>query len=107
MRQTPLALSGAFLLASLPGSLLSGEANAQEKNESKRLNIIHIMTDDHAFQAISAYGHPLSQQAPTPNMDRLAREGIRFDRAYVENSLSTPSRACLMTGLYLVRNAAA
>ncbi len=104
MKQTPLALSGAFLLASLPGSLLSGEANAQEKNESKRLNIIHIMTDDHAFQAISAYGHPLSQQAPTPNMDRLAREGIRFDRAYVENSLSTPSRACLMTGLYSHQN---
>ena len=62
------------------------------------------MTDDHAFQAISAYGHPLSRQAPTPNMDRLAEEGIRFDRAYVENSLSTPSRACLMTGLYSHQN---
>ena len=66
----------------------------------KRPNIIHIMSDDHSYQAISAYGHPLSENAPTPNIDRLASEGIRFDRAYVENSLSTPSRACLMTGLY-------
>ena len=100
MRQTPLAFSGALLLASLPGTLSPEIAQAQDNNESKRLNIIHIMTDDHSYQAISAYGHPLSRQAPTPNLDRLANEGIRFDRAYVENSLSTPSRACLMTGLY-------
>ncbi|MBR1927481.1 MAG: sulfatase [Bacteroidales bacterium] len=104
MRQNPLALSGALLLASMPGTFLTEEASAQGKDEAKRLNIIHIMTDDHAFQAISAYGHPLSRQAPTPNMDRLAAEGIRFDRAYVENSLSTPSRACLMTGLYSHQN---
>lgn len=70
----------------------------------KRPNIIHIMSDDHSYQAISAYGHPLSEHAPTPNIDRLAAEGVRFDRAYVENSLSTPSRACLMTGLYSHQN---
>ena len=66
MRQNPLAISGALLLASLPGTITPEEALAQDKNEGKRLNIIHIMTDDHAFQAISAYGHPLSRQAPTP-----------------------------------------
>ena len=104
MRQNPLVISGAMLLATIPGAMVPEEAKAQDKNEGKRLNIIHIMTDDHAFQAISAYGHPLSRQAPTPNMDRLAEEGIRFDRAYVENSLSTPSRACLMTGLYSHQN---
>ena len=70
----------------------------------KRPNIIHIMSDDHSYQAISAYGHPLAAQAPTPNIDRIAAEGLRFDRAYVENSLSTPSRACLMTGLYSHQN---
>ena len=70
----------------------------------KRLNIVYIMCDDHSFQTISAYGHPLSKLAPTPNIDRLAAQGIRFDRAYVENSLSTPSRACLMTGLYSHQN---
>lgn len=73
-------------------------------SEQKPLNIIHIMSDDHSFQAISAYGHPLSQLAPTPNIDRLAREGMIFSHAYVENSLSTPSRACLMTGLYSHQN---
>ena len=69
-----------------------------------RPNIIHIMSDDHAYQAISAYGDQLSVQAPTPNLDRLASEGMMFRRAYVENSLSTPSRACLFTGLYSHQN---
>ncbi|MDR1861305.1 MAG: sulfatase-like hydrolase/transferase, partial [Bacteroidales bacterium] len=62
------------------------------------------MTDDHSFQTISAYGHALSKLAPTPNIDRLAREGVLFTHAFVENSLSTPSRACLMTGLYSHQN---
>jgi arylsulfatase A-like enzyme len=62
------------------------------------------MTDDHSYQTISAYGHPLSKLAPTPNIDRLANEGILFRKAFVENSLSTPSRACLMTGLYSHQN---
>ncbi len=67
-------------------------------------NIIHIMCDDHSFQTISAYGHPLSKLAPTPNIDRLANSGMVFRKAFVENSLSTPSRACLMTGLYSHQN---
>lgn len=67
-------------------------------------NIVYIMCDDHAYQCISAYGSALSKLAPTPNIDRLAERGMRFDRAFVENSLSTPSRACLMTGLYSHQN---
>ena len=82
----------------------SGCSQQQKQTKDDRMNIIYIMTDDHAFQAISAYDHPLSRLAPTPNIDRLAKAGIRFDRAYVENSLSTPSRACLMTGLYSHQN---
>ena len=78
---------------------------SSDKSENgKRMNIVYIMCDDHSFQTISAYGHALSKLAPTPNIDRLAAQGIRFDRAYVENSLSTPSRACLMTGLYSHQN---
>lgn len=73
---------------------------AQSKSENTRPNIIHIMTDDHSFQTISAYGHPISTLAPTPNLDRLADEGILFTRSYVENSISSPSRATLLTGLY-------
>lgn len=77
---------------------------AQETTNVKQYNIIHIMSDDHSFQTISAYGHPISKLAPTPNIDRLAEKGVIFNRAYVENSLSAPSRACLMTGLYSHQN---
>ena len=78
----------------LLGSCALNTASAQ------RWNIVYIMSDDHSYQAIIAYGHQLSKQAPTPNLDRLAERGMLFRRAYVENSLSTPSRACLMTGMY-------
>ncbi|MCI7357889.1 MAG: sulfatase-like hydrolase/transferase, partial [Parabacteroides sp.] len=84
-----------------PVLLLSACSGTKEKaTETKPLNIIHIMTDDHSFQTISAYGHALGKLAPTPNIDRLAARGVLFRQAFVENSLSTPSRACLMTGLY-------
>lgn len=53
------------------------------------------MSDDHAFQALSAYEDHLIQ---TPNIDRLASEGMRFDRAYVTNSICSPSRAVVLTG---------
>lgn len=82
---------------SLPVFLNPGAVNAQEK---KQPNIVCIFTDDHAFQAISAYGHPISQLAPTPNIDRLAAGGMLFTHAFVENSICTPSRATLLTGLY-------
>lgn len=74
---------------------------AKEKPENeKRPNIIWIMSDDHSYQAISAYGHPISKVAPTPNIDRIAESGVVFDCAFVENSISTPSRATLLTGMY-------
>jgi arylsulfatase A-like enzyme len=62
-----------------------------------RPNILFIMSDDHAYQAISAYG---SNRNQTPNIDRLAKEGMRFDRAFVTNSICGPSRAVIMTGKY-------
>ena len=74
------------------------------QNAGDRPNILYIMCDDHAMQAISAYGSPISKLAPTPNIDRLAERGMKFNEAFVENSLSTPSRACLMTGLYSHQN---
>ncbi len=63
-------------------------------------NIIYIMSDDHAYQAISAYGGSLKELASTPNIDRIAREGIRFDRCLVTNSISGPCRAVILTGKY-------
>ena len=84
-------------------SLVSPAMQAQHKAQ-QHPNIVYIMCDDHAFQCISAYGSAISKLAPTPNIDRLAQRGMRFDRAFVENSLSTPSRACLMTGMYSNQN---
>jgi arylsulfatase A-like enzyme len=66
----------------------------------QRPNIIYIMTDDHAYQAISAYGGPLKGLAPTPNIDRIARDGMRFNRCLVTNSISGPCRAVILTGKY-------
>jgi len=62
-------------------------------------NIVLIFSDDHAYQAISAYGDPRKLNA-TPNIDRLAKEGVRFDRCLVPNSICGPSRATVLTGKY-------
>ncbi len=94
----------------LPGTLCAattGGAFARSTRPQpapQRPNIIYIMSDDHAVQAISAYGHPLSQVAPTPNIDRIAAEGVRFDRAYCGNSVSGPSRASILTGKHSFSN---
>lgn len=90
--RTPVLLG---LVAMLPSAC----KQAAEIKDS-RPNIVFIMADDHAFQAISAYGHPISQYAPTPNIDKLARRGMIFTQAFVENSISAPSRATLLTGMY-------
>ncbi|WOO39610.1 sulfatase [Rubellicoccus peritrichatus] len=63
----------------------------------KRPNILFIMCDDHAAAAISAYGSKVNQ---TPNIDRLANEGMRLDHCYVTNSICTPSRAAIITGTH-------
>lgn len=56
------------------------------------------MADDHAMQAISAYGHPLGKLAPTPNIDRIAKNGALFNNSFVTNSICGPSRAVILTG---------
>jgi len=62
-----------------------------------RPNILFVFSDDHAYQAISAYG---SNRNHTPNIDRLAREGMLFNNALVTNSICAPSRAVILTGKY-------
>lgn len=89
-----------FLL--LPLIICITTLKAQKK--SQRPNIIYIMSDDHALQAISAYGHAVSKLAPTPNIDRIADEGIRFDQSFVANSLCGPSRATMLTGKFSHKN---
>lgn len=78
---------------------LAFECQAQQAplNTTKKPNIIFIMADDHAYQAISAYGSKLIK---TPNIDRIAREGALMKSAYVTNSVCSPSRAVILTGKY-------
>ena len=68
-----------------------------------RLNILFIMSDDHGKQAISCYGSTLASSLTpslimTPGIDRIAREGMRFDRSSVTNAICGPSRAVMLTG---------
>ena len=83
--------SGALALAG------ASQLPAAEKPSSARPNILFIMADDHAAHAISAYGSKINQ---TPNLDRIANEGMRFVNCFVVNSICTPSRAAILTGKY-------
>ena len=62
-----------------------------------RPNIVFIMADDHASKSISCYGAGINH---TPNLDRLAKEGMKFNHCYVTNSICTPSRAAILTGTH-------
>ncbi|MFD2587985.1 sulfatase [Croceitalea marina] len=73
----------------------SCKEKVKEVAVKSRPNIIFIMSDDHAYQAISAYNSHLIQ---TPNIDRIAKEGITFTNACVTNSICAPSRATILTG---------
>lgn len=91
-----------ILIPGLLASTITPNAVAQNDPKSVRQhpNIIYIMSDDHAYQAISSYGGPLRNLAPTPNIDRIANAGMRFNRCLVTNSISGPCRAVILTGKY-------
>jgi arylsulfatase A-like enzyme len=91
----PLSVRFRLMLA-----VLLAAAN-QLSYAQKRPNIVLIISDDHAFQSIGAYG---SKIARTPNIDRIAREGAVFNKAYVTNSICGPSRATMLTGKYSHKN---
>ena len=84
-----------FLALAFLGLQIPLAANADD-----RPNILFIMSDDHAAHAVSAYGSRLAKVAPTPNIDRLAKEGAIFTNAFCTNSICSPSRACVLTGQY-------
>lgn len=97
-RRRTLQLLGAGAMALGMRRLHAQPGNtARRPARSGAPNVIFIMTDDHAQHAMSVYGNSLLK---TPNMDRIGNEGIRFDQAFVTNSLCAPSRASYMTGLY-------
>lgn len=83
-------------------AVLNGCAGGHKKAESKKpLNIVYIMTDDHTQQMMSCYDQRYVQ---TPNLDRIADEGVKFTNSFVCNSLSGPSRAVLLTGKHSHKN---
>lgn len=83
-------------IALMPMLLLASQAQAQQ-----RPNIVYIMTDDHTSQMMSCYGN---SPVATPNLDRIAQEGVMFTQSFVANSLSGPSRACMLTGKHSHKN---
>lgn len=90
------AVSGSLFIASC--SSIKSEA----KSDEKPLNIIYIMSDDHTMHAISAYSNRYG--LTTPNIDKIAHEGLIFSHSYVANSISGPSRACMLTGKHSHKN---
>jgi arylsulfatase A-like enzyme len=95
-----------FLYAILMISVFAACSKPADQKEldsdksAEKPNIVYIMADDHAEQAISAYGHPISQLAPTPNIDRIAKDGALFKNNFCTNSICGPSRAVVLTGKF-------
>lgn len=102
----PLYNLTAIITVLLAGAKMSVPAYGQDgKGRTPNgPNILFIMSDDHTTQAIGAYGSRLAALNPTPTIDTLARNGMRFDRVYCNNSICTPSRASIITGQYSQRN---
>ena len=97
MRDNLLQLAMQSVVVFLCLCILSCRPLMSDESPVDPLNIIFIMADDHAKRAISAYGEALID---TPNIDRLAREGVMFTRAFVANAICGPSRATLLTGTH-------
>ena len=93
-----------FLGASMAGMavlpMVTACGGAQQ--EQKPMNVLFIMCDDHSYQTISAYD---STFIKTPNIDRIAADGVKFTNSFVANSISGPSRACMLTGKHSHANA--
>ena len=79
--------------------LLAGAAASSAADEPP--NILYMMADDHAAHAISAYGSKINH---TPNIDRIANQGVRLTNCFCTNSICTPSRASILTGQYSNKN---
>ena len=92
----PFAAAAALLFAAAPALADDSERGYEEgEAKAKRPNVLFIFSDDHAAQAISAYGSKINE---TPNIDRIGAEGMRFERCYCTNSICGPSRAVILTG---------
>ncbi|NWK54788.1 sulfatase [Verrucomicrobiaceae bacterium N1E253] len=87
------------ILLSCAMSVSVGKSQAADKP-----NILFLFSDDHALNSISAYGGHLKDVAPTPHIDRLAKEGAIFENSFCANSICGPSRACILSGKHSHKN---
>ncbi|MFB2119553.1 sulfatase [Parapedobacter sp. 2B3] len=101
MKNTVPKLSATIFLLLASGTGALGQEIESVRPRQKRPNIIFIMTDDHSRNAMSAYSRNLTE---TPNLDRIAEKGIKFNNAFVTNALCGPSRAVLLTGKFSHKN---
>ena len=92
-----------LIISHLCGCVLEKPAPEVDLTHSSQPNIVMILSDDHGFEDSGAYGNAAIQ---TPNIDRLAAEGITFTRMYTTSAMCTPSRSALYTGLYPHKNGA-
>ena len=100
MRNSDKIILPSMALLTVAG-MSSCKAKEENKSESGPYNIVYIMTDDHTAQMMSCYD---TRYAETPNLDRIAKDGVKFVNSYVANSLSGPSRACMLTGKHSHKN---
>ena len=89
------------LLLALAAASAACATTSCTNGKASRPNIVFIMTDDHTAQMMSCYD---TRNVHTPNLDRIAADGLRFTNAFVANSLSGPSRACIITGKHSCAN---
>ena len=92
MKKITISITAVAIIAI---GMFSFKQATKKTQAGRRPNIVFIMSDDHAYQAISAYSNRLTQ---TPNIDRIAKEGMLFSNACVTNSICAPSRAVILTG---------
>ena len=104
MKSIPLFFLLSTLLPFAASDGIAGAAPAERPLPQQRPNVLFMMADDHGWQAIGAYGGRLAKVAPTPHIDRLAKEGARFDRVFCNNAICGPSRAAILTGKYSHEN---
>ncbi len=89
------------IIVYLTGMMAAGAGQAVHAQQKKPMNILYIMSDDHSYQTISAYDTRFVQ---TPNIDWIANNGVKFNESFVANSISGPSRACMLTGKHSHKN---
>ncbi|MBA7630845.1 N-acetylglucosamine-6-O-sulfatase [subsurface metagenome] len=94
LRTVGSAATSVGILSILPSCTAIAQTTKAKINQP---NIIFIMADDHASHALSCYGSKINK---TPNLDRLAKDGMRFDNCFCTNSICAPSRAVILTGKY-------